>query len=242
MGIYERDYLKSSPTGATETAVRTFSQQVYGWMTIGLAFTALISLFVVRTGLYTSFAPYAWLFALGLLGISFGFSAAMARGSFTTVASLFMAYAGLEGLFFGTVLPLYAAAYGGQIIWLAFGTASVIFGSAILFGKFTHSDLTSMGPILRFGVMGLLGVTLLMVVLSFFMDVTWMHLVISYIGLVIFTGLTAYEAQQIRAMSHQVPLGSNESYKLSLMMALQMYINVVMIFWYLLQIFAARRD
>lgn len=242
MSIYERDYLRGTPSGAAETAVRTFSQQVYGWMSLGLAFTALIALFVARTGLFITLAPFWWVFAFGLLGIGLGFNAAVAKGSFTTVATLFMAYAGLEGLFFGAVLPIYAAQYGGQVIWLAFGTASMIFGSALLYGKFTQSDLTSVGRILQFGVVGLFAVTLLMVVMSFFTDVTWMHLVISYIGLVIFTGLTAYEAQQIRSMSHQVAMGSSESYKLSLAMALQMYINVVMIFWYLLQIFAGRRD
>ena len=73
------------------------------------------------------------------------------------------------------------------------------------------------------------------------MNLTIFHLVICYLGLVIFVGLTACDAQTIRAMSMQVDINSVASYKLSMVMALRMYINVIMIFWYLLQIFTSRR-
>ena len=132
-----------------------------------------------------------------------------------------------------------AHAYGGEIIWSAFATASVIFAIAVGYGVFTKSDLTSLGKILMIAVMGLFAVTLLYFVLSFFMNLTWLHLVISYIGRGIFVGLTAYDAQQIRYMSVQVSGDSVAGAKMSLLMALKMYINVVMIFWYLLQIFAS---
>ncbi|SCA63625.1 Uncharacterized protein TC_0206 [Chlamydiales bacterium SCGC AG-110-P3] len=240
MGIYDRDYVRYG--NSADAAVRTFSNQVYSWMSIGLGLTALIAYGIARSGLFITLMPFWWVFALGTLGVGLCFNGALTRGSFTTVAGLFLAYATLEGLFFGVTLPVYAAAYGGNLIWTAFATASVVFGGAVGYGVFTQSDLTSVGRILQFALMGLIAVTLLFFVLSFFIDVTWMHLAISYIGLVIFTGLTAYDAQQIKAMSRQVSLGSPESYKMSLAMALKMYINVIMIFWYLLQIFSSRRD
>lgn len=240
MGISDRDYVRYGES--TDTAVRTFSNQVYSWMSIGLGLTAVIAYAIARSGLFITLMPFWWVFAFGTLGIGLAFNGAVTRGSFGLVAGLFLGYAALEGMFFGVVLPVYAAAYGGDLIWTAFATASVVFGGAVGYGYFTQSDLTSVGRILQFALMGLIAVTLLFFVLSFFMDVTWMHLVISYIGLVIFTGLTAYDAQQIKAMSRQVPMGSTDSYKMSLAMALKMYINVIMIFWYLLQIFASRRD
>ena len=70
---------------------------------------------------------------------------------------------------------------------------------------------------------------------------TWANLFISYLGLVIFVGLTAYDAQTIRSFSMQADIASVASYKLSLIMALRMYINVIMIFWYLLRIFSSSR-
>jgi len=72
--------------------------------------------------------------------------------------------------------------------------------------------------------------------MSFFVPMSGMVLLISYLGLVIFVGLTAYDAQAIRRMSYQVDGNSLVGAKLSLMMALKMYLNVIMIFWYLLQI------
>jgi len=87
--------------------------------------------------------------------------------------------------------------------------------------------------------MGLVAITLLYMVLSMFMPMTGMMLIISYFGLVIFVGLTAYDANQIRKMSAQVDGYSVMSCKLSLVMALRMYINVIMVFWYLLQIFSS---
>lgn len=235
----DNDYYRPS---AVLEAERSFAQQVYGWMCIGLGVTALTAYFLARTGLYMKLIPFWWVFALGAFGIGLGFSRAVRSSSFTTVTALFLGYALCEGLFFGAVLPLYAAAYGGAVIWTAFATASLIFGVACCYGIFTKADLTSMGRILQIGLIGLIAVTLLYFVLSFFMTLTWFNLLISYIGLIIFTGLTAYDAQQIKEMGRQV--GRNDSARMSLVLALQMYINVIMIFWYLVQIFSSgsRRD
>src|SRR5206468_4224245 len=123
----------------------------------------------------------------------------------------------------------------------AFGTAGLLFCTAALYGVMTRADLTQLGRILTIGLIGLVAVSLLYFVLSFFVQVTWLQLLISYVGLIIFVGLTAYDAQQIRAMALQVGGQSALAHKLSLVMALRMYVNVVMIFWYLLQIFAAGR-
>lgn len=112
---------------------------------------------------------------------------------------------------------------------------------ALTYGKFTHSDLTKIGKILSFAVIGLIAVTFLYFILSFFIQLTWMNLFISYLGLIIFVGLTAWDAQQIRMMSYQAGGDTLMGYKLSLIMALKMYVNVIMIFWYLLQIFSSSR-
>lgn len=238
MVFSDRDYIQDP---RASQAVGTFSSRVYGWMAIGLGFTALVAYFVFRTGLFIKLMPFWWVWAFASFGVAMGFNASIQRFSLRGVIGMFLAYSGIQGIMFGTILPAFAAAYGGQVIWLAFVTASAIFLLAMGYGMFTKNDLTSLGRILSLALVGLIVVTLIYMVLSFFMEMTFFHLLISYLGLAIFTGLTAYDAQTIRRFSLQADVNSVASYKLSMIMALKMYINVIMIFWYLLRIFSSGR-
>lgn len=231
--MHNRGYIQDA------RAVGTFSTRVYGWMAIGLGVTASVAYFLFRTGLYIKLMPFWWVWAFATFGIAMGINAGLNRLSIGGVIGLFLTYAGLEGILFGTILPAFAAAFGGQVIWSAFLTASAVFGLAMCYGIFTKNDLTSLGRILTFGLIGLVAVTFLYMILSFFIPMQWAHLFISYLGLGIFVGLTAYDAQTVRQFSMQFDVNSVASYKLSMIMALKMYINVIMIFWYLLQIFSS---
>ncbi len=222
-------------------AVGTFSTRVYGWMAIGLGVTATVAYFLARTGLYIKLMPFWWVWTFATLGIAMGINAGLNRLSIGGVIGLFLAYAGLEGILFGTFLPAFAAAYGGQVIWSAFLCAGAIFALAMGYGIFTKNDLTSLGRILSFALIGLIGITFVFMILSFFMPLSGAYLLISYLGLAIFVGLTAYDAQTIRQYSMQVDVNSVASYKLSMIMALKMYLNVIMLFWYLLRIFSSGR-
>ncbi len=239
MSFNEKNTISSSKPSINVAQVNTFATQVYGWMGIGLGLTAFVAWFIFKTGFYVKLMPFIWLIALGTLGVSFSMVTMINRLSFTGLTGLFLGYATLEGLTFGCILPVYAMTFGGQIIWVAFATAALVFGLAVGYGVTTKSDLTSLGRILSLAVVGLIVISLFYVVLSFFMPVTKFMLMISYLGLIIFTGLTAYDANRIKQMSQQVDGYSLASCKLSLMMALQMYINVIMIFWYLLQILSS---
>ncbi|MFZ0565848.1 MAG: Bax inhibitor-1/YccA family protein [Chlamydiales bacterium] len=235
MGFYDRDYIQDS------RAVGAFSTRVYGWMSIGLGFTAAVAYFLFKTGLYISLMPFWWVWMFGTFGVAMGINGALNRLSIKSVIALFLTYAGLQGILFGTMLPLFASAYGGQVIWSAFLAAASIFALAVGYGVFTKNDLTSLGKILSLALVGLIGITFVFLILSFFIPLGWAHLFISYLGLAIFVGLTAYDAQTIRSFSMQADINSVASYKLSMVMALKMYINVIMIFWYLLQIFSSNR-
>ena len=238
MGFRDRDSVYDP---RTTQAIGAFSSRVYGWMAIGLAWTAAIAFFIYRSGLFMQLMPFWWIWALATFGVAMSFNRAVQRFSIQGVVGMFLLYSGLQGILFGTVLPVYAASFGGGMIWTAFVTASSVFLLAMAYGVFTKNDLTSLGRILTFGLIGLLAVSLLFMVLSFFIQLRMLDLLISYIGLVIFVGLTAYDAQTIRKYSLQADVNSVASYKLSLIMALQMYINVIMIFWYLLRIFSSGR-
>ena len=238
MGILDRDYVQER---TYTTAVGSFANKVYGWMTIGLLTTAAVAFGIIQSGLYAALLPYYLLPVIGTLVLAFAIQGMLSRASFGTLALMFLAYSGLQGVIFGTVLPLYAMSVGGDVIWSAFLTAGALFGGSVLYGVFSKSDLTSFGRILRVALIGLIGITCLNLILSFFMHLPMMHLMISYLGLIIFVGLTAYDAQAIRRISAQVDGNGTIAAKMSLMMALKMYLNVIMIFWYLLQIFAAGR-
>lgn len=231
MGLYHKDQV-------TTVKTNSFAARVYGWMTLGLTTTAVVALALAQSGLYQMLMPFWWIWTFGALGVGMAINRAITRCAPSTLTALFLVYAALEGMLFGTILPAFAAAYGGQVIWTAFAAAAGIFGMTALYGAFTKSDLTGLGQIMTFALLGLVLFTLLHLVLSFFLPLTGMHLLISYLGLVIFIGLTAYDAQNIKRASQQAD-NSEVAYKLSIMMALRMYINVVMIFWYLLQIFAS---
>lgn len=228
-----RDYAPST------THIGSFSSRVYGWMAIGLGLTAAIAFALYATGIYSVLLPFWWVWSIGLFGVAIAMNSLIQRVTTQGAVALFLTYAGLEGMLFGTTLPAFAAAYGGQVIWAAFATGALIFALATVYGMFTKADLTSMGKILTFGLIGLMAITFLFFILSFFFPLTGMQLIIAYLGLVIFVGLSAYDAQTIRRFSMQAEGDSVLSYKLSLIMALKMYLNVIMIFWYLLQIFSS---
>lgn len=221
--------------------IGSFSSRVYGWMTIGLGLTASVAFALYATGIYVALLPFWWVWSLALFGVALAINASINRLTTQGAVALFLTYAGLEGLLFGTTLPAFAAAYGGEVIWAAFATGAVIFGVATAYGTFTKADLTSLGKILTMGLIGLMAITFLYIILSFFLPLKGMYLLISYLGLVIFVGLSAYDAQTIRRYSQEASGDSVLSYKLSLMMALKMYLNVIMIFWYLLQILSSNR-
>lgn len=233
-----RSYSRNN-IGEDKFVTGTFASRVYGWMTLGLAVTAGVTGFLSYTGLYKNLYSFWWVWCLGTLGVSLWINRQINQLSVQGVMALFIAYSVLEGLFFGTVIPGYAAAYGGGVVWASFLTAGVIFGVAALYGSFTRNDMTSLGRILRLGLFGLLGISVLYFIVSIFVALPMFYLLICYLGLVMFVGLTAYDAQTIKKMSMQADIHSPVAYKLALIMALRMYVNVVMIFWYLLQIFAS---
>lgn len=240
MSIYDRDYLRQGTHA--EANVSTFASRVYGWMTVGLAVTAFIAYTIFKTGAYISILPYAWLCGLVTLGIAFAMGGMLERLSFAGMTGLFLSYAAVQGVFFGTILPIYAVSYGGGVIWTAFASAAGLYGLAVGYGMITKSDLTNLGRLINVAMMGFIGITFLYIILSMFYHLPLLHLMICYVGLVMFIGLTAYDAQQIRDYSYRADSNTFMGYKLSLLVALKMYINVIMIFWYLLQILSSRRD
>lgn len=238
MSIWERDY---STNEHAAVAQGNFAQRVYGWMTSGLLLTAAVAYGVMRLQLVPLLLPYWWVMLFGAMGIGMVVNATASRIRYSTMTGLLALYAVLEGLFFGTILPVYAHQFGGDVVYLAFLTAAATYGGALAYGALTKSDLTQVRRIIQMAMTALVVITLGYLVVSLFKPISGSMLLISYLGLIVFVGLTATDAQQIRRLSYQVSDNSVMARKLSLMVALRMYMNAIMVFWYLLQIFASNR-
>ncbi|EPP37869.1 Inner membrane protein YbhL [Chlamydia avium] len=233
MGLYDRDYAQESRLSGT------FTSRVYGWMTAGLAITTFVSLGLYFSGLYRVLFSLWWIWCIATLGVSFYINSKIHKLSVPAVMGLFLTYSALEGLFFGTLVPVYALQYGGNVVWAAFGSAGLIFGIAAAYGACTKTDLTQISKILSLGLVGFVLVSLVFAIVSLFVYMPLFYLLICYIGLLMFVGLTVVDAQTIRKVSQTVGNNGDLSYKLSLILALKMYCNVIMVFWYLLQIFSS---
>ena len=203
---------------------------VYAWMGGGLALTALVSLItasspaLLQTILGNRMLFYALLF--GELGLVVAISGAINRISASTASLLFLAYAALNGLTMGTLFVVYTS----SSIASTFVVTSGMFGAMSLYGYLTKSDLTSWGSFL---FMGLVGVVLASVV-NIFLHSPMISWVLSICGVVVFTGLTAYDTQRIKNQGHTGLKGA-------VLGALTLYLDFINMFLSMLRLFGDRR-
>lgn len=238
---WKREFPTSSV--ARNEAITSFATRVYSWLGLGLLITAGVTFAIHYLGLDRPLAPYVLIWCFALMGIAYTMQSRAHTLSFEGMAALFTAYAVIEGLFFGTIIPLYIAQAGIQTVWLAFAAAAVTCATAISYGAFTKADLTAVRSLLNIGLFALIAISILCLVLQLFMPINGIQLLIAYAGLLLFVGLAATDAQQIQEVSRRLQLDNSESAsKLSLLVALKMYANVVMVFLYMLQILGSSRD
>jgi FtsH-binding integral membrane protein len=219
-------------------------RQVFAWMFGGLLLTTISSLFfgfnpdamsylitVSETGARLN--VLGWIVMLAPLGFVLTMSFAFNRLSFTQLAAIFVLYALINGISLGFIFYVYDIGS----IFKAFLSASALFGVMAVAGYTTKTDLTSLGRILFFGLIGIIIASLI----NFFTKSSTMDYIISIFGVIIFTGLTAYDVQKIKALSHQYD-GSTAFKKIGIMGALNLYLDFINLFLYLLRLFGNRRD
>lgn len=210
-----------------------FLTQAFGWMFAGLLLTAGISLLVQSNAGMTDLAASLYLPALiAELVIVFAISLGINRMGATVALSLFFVYAALNGFVFGLIFRVLND-WGS--VSAAFFSASAMFGSAAIYGAVTKRSLASLGGLL---MMGLVGVLVAMLV-NFFIHSSALGYVISIVGVIVFTGLTAYDTQRISQGQLAARLGSME--KAAVIGALQLYLDFVNLFLMLLRLFSSQR-
>ncbi len=215
--------------------LRWIMRQVYLWMGAGTLLTAAVAYVTVNTSLINlAVNPVAVLVAIiaefgMVLGLSFG----LKRLSASTAMLLFFAYAALNGFTLSMVLLVFDI---GSIV-SAFVATAVLFGVMSIIGYTTRVDLTKLGTYL---MMGLIGLVLAMIV-NMFISSGPLDLIISIVGVLIFTALTAYDTQRIGRMAAQVSSDGEAGAKLGVMGALKLYLDFINMFLFMLRLMGGGR-
>ncbi|MDP2349913.1 MAG: Bax inhibitor-1/YccA family protein [Chloroflexota bacterium] len=203
----------------------------FGWMFAGLLLTAGVAYLVTTSaGLMTTIAGLWLPLVIGQLILAIGIQAAINKLSPTASLALFFVYAASMGLTIGVIVSMYT----GASVVAAFVSAAGMFGTAAVFGAVTKRNLSSVGGIL---VVGLIGIVIASVV-NLFLGSSVIGWVISLIGVVIFTGLTAWDVQKITRGDYAAYTGSQE--RASIIAALHLYLDFVNIFLFLLRLVGNR--
>jgi FtsH-binding integral membrane protein len=206
------------------------------WMFVGVLLSSLAAAFVMGNQTLQRQVEDLWLLLLiGQLVLVFAISFLITRIPPVVALGLFFVYALSMGLVLGVIVLAYMGSVGISGVVSAFAGAAAIFGGAALYGVVTKRDLTSLGGILTMGVLGLVVVMFLQ--LFFFADNGTASLVIGILGVVIFTGLTAWDVQRLKAGA--MPNINKDS--ATVLGALALYLDFVNLFLFLLRIFGSSR-
>ncbi|MDH3252802.1 MAG: Bax inhibitor-1/YccA family protein, partial [Ignavibacteria bacterium] len=200
---------------------RAFMVKVFSWMMVGLMITGIVALFVLQseTLVEALFASRFVFFGLiiGQLALVVWLAARIAKMSATTATMVFLGYSALTGVTFALIFLLYTAA---SIATTFFVTAAT-FGAMSAYGYVTRRDLTSWGSFL---MMGLVGIIIASVV-NIWLDNSTVYWITTYIGVLVFVGLTAYDTQKIKQMSVATAEGGEAEQKAAIMGALKLYLD-----------------
>lgn len=226
----------------TASMSKTFMASVFSWMFAALAITSVVAYYfgnsmelismlinpevggLTMLGYIVMFAPLAF-----VLVMSFGFN----RISYPVLLFLFLVYSAVMGM----SLSFIFLAYTSGSIFSTFIAASAMFGVMAAVGYTTQTDLTKFGSIMMMGLVGIIIASLI----NMFMHSGTMDYIISFIGVLVFTGLTAYDVQKLKNIGAGVEFGTAATSKLVIMGALNLYMDFINLFIMLLRLFGDRK-
>lgn len=238
------DYTVLSGDAQKGAISKTFMANVFTWMFAALATSAIMA-YVFANNMYlmsylineTGMTILGWIVMFAPLGfvmlMSFGYN----KLSAPAMTGVFLLYAAVNGISFSFILLTYTA---GSVIG-CFASASAMFGIMAIMGYTTKQDLTSFGRIMMMGAIGIF----IAMIINMFLGSERMDYIISIIGVAVFTGLTAYDVQKLKHIGmgiEQEGLPAVDAKKASVFGALNLYLDFIMIFMFLLRLFGGRRD
>lgn len=222
----ERDVARSA-------AFPALMRKVYLWMTMALVITGLCAWGTATSPSMVQLVygnrAVMWVLVIAELGLVFYTTARIQRLSLATATTLFIIYSALNGVTLSSIFMVYAMTSIAKVFFITAGT----FGVMALYGYVTKTDLSRFGNLFLMALFGLIIATLA----NLFIKSSGFDLILSYIGVVLFVGLTAWDSQQIkRALAYQPGL-DEDSQKVALLGALELYLDFINLFLYLLRIF-----
>lgn len=236
MDMYNNNYDTNSRLSALDTYVSSVMRVVYTKMFLALLVTAATSWFVVgsetiRNMIFSGGASY-WILLILEVVLVIAITGAINRISKTAATGLFYLFAVVNGV----VLSVIFYAYTMQSIAFTFAIAAGVFAAMSIYGYFTKNDLTRMGTFLYMALFGLIIAT----VVNIFMHSATLDYIVSFVGVAIFIGITAWDTQKIKQMAAMTP--SESVSKLATIGALSLYLDLINLFLYLLRFFGNSRD
>jgi hypothetical protein len=230
-------YPGAQSIGRAET-VNAFMRGVYGWMSLGLLITAAVAWFTAASPLGMTLLQSPGLVLMLVLvqfGLVIALSAAIHKFSGTVASMMFAGYSALTGLTLSSIFFVYS----GASIFQAFLVTAGMFGATSVYGMVTKRDLTGMGS---FMFMGLIGIVIASLV-NMFLKSSAMSFIISVIGVIVFTGLAAYDTQKLKYMGEVMPMDDGTAVRRGTILgALTLYLDFLNLFLMLLRLFGSSRD
>ncbi|MBQ2002098.1 MAG: Bax inhibitor-1/YccA family protein [Bacteroidaceae bacterium] len=234
--MYSRSYSYGNSINVA-TAFPALMRKVYVWMTLALVVTALSAYYVATTpaALYAIFSSKFMFFGLLIaeIVVVMAMTALINKMSFMVAALMMAAYSVLNGVTMSFIFVVYEMASIATTFFVTAGT----FAAMAIVGYTTKKDLTKMGGILLMALIGLIIAS----VVNWFLQSETMSYVVSGIGVLVFTGLTAYDSQKIKEMLVQCDTVNDGTQKLALLGSLTLYLDFVNLFLYLLRFMGNRK-
>lgn len=239
MEVQELEKIIRQQEMTNASTFKVLMRKVYLWMTLALMITGITAAGVANSSpnilaLIYSSQVVMWGIIIAEFGLVIYISARLEKLSLSTATTLFALYSILNGVMLSSIFLLYSTAIISKVFFITAGT----FGVTALYGYATKKDLSSLGNILFMALIGLVIAT----VVNVFMKSAMFDLILSYIGVIIFVGLTAWDSQKIKHMMMVQQDADESAQKLALIGALSLYLDFINLFLYLLRIFGRSND
>lgn len=233
-----QDFTRSTGQRVIAQDAAAFMQRVYGWMTLGLFVTGFSALYVASSPAAIQFifgSSISVFLVIGVqLALVFSIRPVMRSKGWQVGAILFLLYSATLGVTVSTLLLRYTFTSVAQAFFVTGGA----FGGLTLFAFVTKKDLSGVG---NFCMVGLIGIILASVV-NIFVASSAVHFAISVLGVLIFAGLTAYDTQKMKEYAYTQDTDNETGRRASIMAALELYLDFIMMFIYLTHLLGASRD
>jgi FtsH-binding integral membrane protein len=217
---------------------RSFVANVFSYMTLALVITGVAAYWFAASGnllaLLQGSSLLMWGVMLAPIGMVLIMSFAFNRLSFAALMGLFLAYSLVNGISLSVIFLIYSSAAISKVFFITAG----LFATMAIVGYTTKTDLTKLGSILMMAVIGIVIASLV----NYFLESAAFDYLISCVGVLVFTGLVAYDTQKVKRIGAGVEYGTATAGKLALMGALSLYLDFINLFLFLLRVFGGRRE